>query len=260
MWLKHVLPHRKIRNRLSQRAFRRRRDEYVKELLSRAEASQRPDTERIVALEQENSLLRRRLTEVQSRLEGLQGTLQMITDSISKTRTQILSRTIEEGSSGKSGTSEQSAGSRTTIPHAQPLELRTQPLSCPFTRLNQDNLLSAEKIVGSALVIDAVFEFPNESSLVFADESTVDHSTADLEWMMSPLKSQQIPNIWTLNYETGSQSYFNAMAYGRCSASISGSQWTQSNSPFSDHIMVLRQLLQAKLSQPRLATKNDCRS
>lgn len=79
---------RKLRNRLSQRAFRRRQAEYLRDLRNRAEASQKPDNERVAELEEENGRLRAHITELQSRLEGVQVTLQVIASSSSK----ILSR------------------------------------------------------------------------------------------------------------------------------------------------------------------------
>jgi hypothetical protein len=82
-----------------------------------------------------------------------------------------------------------------------------------------------------------------------------------MQWMMSPLQAQQIPNVWTVNYQTGIQSYCDSMTTGYCSAPPApGLEWKQSNSPFSDHILVLRQLLQAKLNQPKLANESNCRS
>ncbi|KAL5603975.1 hypothetical protein FOVSG1_006725 [Fusarium oxysporum f. sp. vasinfectum] len=240
------------------KAFRRRQAEYLRELRSRAEASQRPDSERIVTLEQENSLLRRQLTDVQSRLEGLQVTLQMITDSISQ-RPQISSPTIEE-SPEMEETSEQFRGSTTIIHQAQPAANTQSFLSASVSHFDQNSLFSADDALSSTLTTDSAFEFPNGSLLGFAGEPAINHDPLDMQWMRSPLQTQRMPDIWTFRYQMGTQSYANTIAVGQRSTSISGLEWTQSNSPFSDHIQVLRQLLRGKLNQPMLTKNDSCRS
>lgn len=59
---------------------------------------------------------------------------------------------------------------------------------------------------------------------------------------------QQIPDIWTFEYQMGMEPYANAItAAGEVSRAL-GKQWIHSNSPFSDHIDVLHKMLRDKLS------------
>jgi hypothetical protein len=65
---------RKLRNRVSQQAFRRRQSEYIKQLERKAKAY-KPDNERIIELEEENTLLRESLTQCHNKLESLRTTI-----------------------------------------------------------------------------------------------------------------------------------------------------------------------------------------
>ena len=58
---------------------------------------------------------------------------------------------------------------------------------------------------------------------------------------------QQIPSIWTFEYQMGPQPYIDAFAASQHSSVMLGQDWTHSNSPFSDHIQVLQHLLKNKL-------------
>lgn len=76
---------RRTLNRLAQRAFRRRQAETLRELKTRVDAGQTSNGDVMAALKQENSLLRKQLTETQGQLERVQATLQSMTGSITKT-------------------------------------------------------------------------------------------------------------------------------------------------------------------------------
>jgi predicted nuclease with TOPRIM domain len=75
---------RKLRNRVSQQAFRRRQSEYVKQLERKAKAY-KPDNERIIELEKENTLLRESLTQCHTKLESLRTTICTLSDGIART-------------------------------------------------------------------------------------------------------------------------------------------------------------------------------
>ncbi|KAF7556696.1 hypothetical protein G7Z17_g1192 [Cylindrodendrum hubeiense] len=79
------LERKKRRNRLSQQAFRRRQAESIRELRSLVDANQKPDNERIEALQRENSILRAQLIDVQNKMSRLLATVQTMSDSVSKT-------------------------------------------------------------------------------------------------------------------------------------------------------------------------------
>ena len=59
---------------------------------------------------------------------------------------------------------------------------------------------------------------------------------------------QQIPNIWTFEYQTGAQPYLDAITTTQESSIMLAKDWIHSNSPFSDHIQVLQSLLKDKFS------------
>ncbi|KAI8210080.1 hypothetical protein K4K52_012729 [Colletotrichum sp. SAR 10_76] len=59
---------------------------------------------------------------------------------------------------------------------------------------------------------------------------------------ISPLYNQ-IPNIWSFEYQTGVEPYQAAMAATQESSLVLRKNWTLSNSPFSDHIQLLQRLI-----------------
>lgn len=76
---------RKLRNRLSQRAFRRRQAECIRELRNRVNADRRPDSERVEALQKENKILRQQLIDVQAKMSKVLASVQLLSDSVTKT-------------------------------------------------------------------------------------------------------------------------------------------------------------------------------
>ncbi|RSL40742.1 hypothetical protein CEP53_013181 [Fusarium sp. AF-6] len=199
----------KLRNRLSQRAFRRRQAEYLRHLRNRAEASQKPDNERVSELEEENGRLRAHITELQSRLEGVQVTLQIIASSSSK----IL---------GRSETSSSTALEAIQIPDLPfPTDVDST-IDIPTTDAIQARSNLIRGVLDSMIPID-----PNLAK--------------------SPLQLQRIPNIWNFNYQIGSQSYVDAIESCASSRPTSGLRWVDSNSPISGHIQILKRLLLTKV-------------
>ncbi|KAL2670525.1 hypothetical protein Neosp_014313 [[Neocosmospora] mangrovei] len=66
----------------------------------------------------------------------------------------------------------------------------------------------------------------------------------------SPLQLQQVPRIWSSEYQMGHQSYTDALS--ACPGGFTrGLGWAQSNSPLSDHIQILKQLLSTKVDITR---------
>ncbi|PTB51010.1 hypothetical protein M431DRAFT_533972, partial [Trichoderma harzianum CBS 226.95] len=75
---------KKVRNRLSQQAFRRRRAENLKTLQDRLNSSYKPQNETIARLEEENRNLRMQLVEVQAQLSRFAVNTQLLNDSVSR--------------------------------------------------------------------------------------------------------------------------------------------------------------------------------
>lgn len=75
--------HRKLRNRVSQQAFRRRQSEYIKQLERKAK-DQKPDNERIIELERENQSLRESLIHCHTKLKSLSTTMHSLEAGITR--------------------------------------------------------------------------------------------------------------------------------------------------------------------------------
>jgi hypothetical protein len=78
-----IYPNRRLRNRLAQRAFRRRQTNRLKELRDRVDLNDKPYDETVKTLQEENSRLRRNLVEVQSNLARLIATMQKLSGTVS---------------------------------------------------------------------------------------------------------------------------------------------------------------------------------
>lgn len=223
---------KKLRNRLSQRAFRRRQAECIRELRNRVNVDQRPDSERVEALQQENSRLRTQLVEVQSKLGRLLATVQSLTDSVSVT----LDGTVEETKdSGNESVVQDKPGSRqkhkTHARQSQSVDFQMPPLDITdITESTETAVLSFRPSVTP----DAT----DKNSFPGPDLTMVDPGTL----------YQQIPNIWSFEYQMGLDPYMDAITASHHSSVMLGKEWIHSNSPFSDHIHVLQCLLKDKFS------------
>ena len=76
---------RKLRNRLSQKAFRARQSMRIKELEERLGSNPVSESKRIAELEERNKSLRDQLLECHKKLESLQVTLKALADSAATT-------------------------------------------------------------------------------------------------------------------------------------------------------------------------------
>ncbi|KND90510.1 hypothetical protein TOPH_04827 [Tolypocladium ophioglossoides CBS 100239] len=103
------------------------------------------------------------------------------------------------------------------------------PSNTPWVEIHATADLIADEITGlpAAVSLDSLGVYP----------------------MQSPLQFQQIPDIWTSEYQMGSRAYVDALVANQQSGFNNGQEWIQSNSAFSDHILVLKQLLLNKLDQ-----------
>ncbi|KZL77810.1 beta-eliminating lyase [Colletotrichum tofieldiae] len=110
---------KRLRNRLSQQAFRRRQAERIRELSSRVNVDQRSDSERIEALQRENRHLRTQLVEVQTKMSRLLATLQGLNDSVSKTLD--VTATNDNENCGSSDDSEETPAKPSNQNHRQSL-------------------------------------------------------------------------------------------------------------------------------------------
>ncbi|KAK7408494.1 hypothetical protein QQX98_009361 [Neonectria punicea] len=206
---------KKLRNRLSQRAFRRRQAECIRELRSRVNVDQRPDGERVTELQRENARLRAQLVEVQSKLARLLATVQTLTDSVSVTL---------DGAADAEGASDEGDRAAASV---QKADLHGKQ---PGSSNRQESPVEAAE--------DAIINcrpITTQTPIARPD---------DYPGTMYP----QIPNIWSFEYQMGLEPYMDAISASHLSSMMLGKEWIHSNSPFSDHIHVLQCLLKDKFS------------
>ncbi|KAG9251795.1 pyridoxal phosphate-dependent transferase [Emericellopsis atlantica] len=213
---------KKLRNRLSQRAFRRRQAECMRELQSRVRADQRPESERVEALQKENRMLRQQLVDLQSNMSRMMATMQSLNDSVTKT----LDSTAQ-GDEAPSSQADMVAVER--VKHRptsdqQPLDLN----SFDLTTTGLEAPMGQTGCLESAAETNGTwFDLVNPAGT-------------------SPLYSQ-IPNIWSHEYQMGMQPYLAAVSATEQSRMVLGKHYPCTNSPFSDHIQLLQHMLKNKL-------------
>jgi hypothetical protein len=79
---------------------------------------------------------------------------------------------------------------------------------------------------------------------------------------LDSLPLTRMPEIWGLGHQMGSQAYANALELSLPSPSsaLVGLNCVESNSPFSDHIQLLKKLLKTKLKQPHRMDRAFCQT
>ncbi|KPM44222.1 hypothetical protein AK830_g2394 [Neonectria ditissima] len=230
---------KKLRNRLSQRAFRRRQAECIRELRSRVNVDQRPDGERVVELQRENARLRARLVDVQGKLARLLATVQTLTDSVALTLDG--SEGVGEDGEGVEATAQKRKadlhGRQPQPPsrQASPLEPTEQAIINYRTPTTQAPTSSKSSCTKSH---KQTSRQPGQADYAPSGTNMTDPGTM----------YQQIPNIWSFEYQTGLEPYMDAIAASHLSSMMLGKEWIHSNSPFSDHIHILQCLLKDKFS------------
>ncbi|KAI6780683.1 uncharacterized protein J7T54_001187 [Emericellopsis cladophorae] len=218
---------KKLRNRLSQRAFRRRQAECVRELQSRVQADQRPESERVEALQKENRMLRQQLVDLQSNMSRMMATMQSLNDSVTKT--------LDSTAHGDEALVRRDTNCQTDM---VPIErINHRPASDqPPSDLNSFDLTATE--LESLPGQTGCLEPAAETSGTWFDLVNPGGT--------SPLYSQ-IPNIWSHEYQMGMQPYLAAVNATEESRMMLGKHYPCTNSPFSDHIQLLQHMLKNKL-------------
>ncbi|KAI5460580.1 pyridoxal phosphate-dependent transferase [Mariannaea sp. PMI_226] len=226
--------YRKIRNRISQRAFRRRQVETLRELRERVNAGERSQDEQVAALQQENKRLRANLVEVQAKLSRLLASIQLMSDDVLKTLD----------------------GDNT---NQEAVESDDQAISSTQSSRDENDSSNGNGKVNANVNgggdsnsdVNRVKTAPSVTSMDLSMAAVTPYQPAtprETGTMADGLICQQIPNIWTFQYQMGLEPYMNAMAATQQSNITLGREWGQSNSPFSDHIQVLQRLLKDKFS------------
>ncbi|KAK1714321.1 pyridoxal phosphate-dependent transferase [Colletotrichum lupini] len=221
---------KRLRNRLSQQAFRRRQAERMRELSTRVNTDRKSDNERIEELQRENRQLRAQLVDVQARMSRLLATIQGLSDSVSKTLNDTGSQDSKVSEETEDHTLQPSTYDKKQTCYGGP------PFPGPSMQL--------EPFDTSSLNFDpplAHHPGPGQSEDAFLSSELINVTGT------SPLYTQ-IPNIWSFEYQTGIEPYLTAMAASQESSMALRKDMPISNSPFSDHIKLLQHLLKSKLA------------
>lgn len=231
---------RRTRNRLSQRAYRRRQAEYVKELRTYFEAGDRPESEAFKQLRSENVYLRKQLVEIQSKLTRLTETMKALAGSVSNVLDECSAeRSESETAENEPSVEQNGSGSRDNISNPELLDSAVRSVDAaydPFMPL-PESLVTASHLSGSSQIAAR----PEPSCLRLRWGSI----SEDTSYLLPP----QIPNIWNYEYQMGLQPYASALSGSECSRLRLHKAWIETNSPFSDHISALCHLMKTKIGQ-----------
>ncbi|KAM0344924.1 hypothetical protein ACHAPU_007058 [Fusarium lateritium] len=220
---------KKLRNRLSQRAFRRRQAECIRELRNKVNADQRPDSERVEALQKENQMLRKQLIDVQAKMSKMLASVQLLSESVSKT--------LDDTASGEE-IGEREEDLRLVDDSGQQEDQRAPVADHSLQSLDM------EPFDPSILDFDAPFA-PANTAGPLADH-TFTSEVINVAGT-NPFYSR-IPNIWSHEYQMGMQPYLSAINATAESSLVLGKDYSFTNSPFSDHIQLLQRMLKNKLN------------
>ncbi|OGE55787.1 hypothetical protein PENARI_c004G07955 [Penicillium arizonense] len=216
---------KKLRNRVSQQAFRRRQSEYVKQLERKAKAY-KPDNERIIELEEENNSLRESLIQCHTKLESLHTTICTLSDGIA--------RTLDDPDE-----------SAKTSPNYNELIESPKKLHPHSYTTSKSKIRKAER--------DISFEGDEPNTLetsvdtdITLDPKTPDFTCSGLTHEQEPSIVAPLPDIWTHECQMGPASYGDCLAANDAISQQLNIEWAPSNSLFSEHVGALKSILKAK--------------
>jgi methyl-accepting chemotaxis protein len=201
----------------------------MKELLDRADSSDKPYDEVIRSLQEENSDLRRSLIEVQAKLARLVVTIQTLSGTVSKA--------LDDPELGESSLNSKDVIDNPGSPNCRTDELLSrEPGNLDFLNMESINDAFQNSMSRAESTQLAVIPSPMCEQNIGANISASFNSLA-----------QQIPSIWSFEYQMGLDPYTAALSSSEESSMTLGKAWTESNSPFSDHIHVLQRLMKSKI-------------
>jgi hypothetical protein len=243
---------RRLRNRLAQRAFRRRQTNRLKELRDRVDLNDKPYDETVKTLQDENSLLRRNLVEVQSNLARLIATMQKLSGTVSGA---LCESPQNEPSSGQTDCQACVASTSRSSSSEEP-DLRVKGYGLADihdTSFNEAQIVAFHDYTQlndpTTGVLLSTQKYAKDGSSTSMKQAP-DHNSAETSSGFC-CPAQQMPSIWGFEYQMGVEPYADALARREHSSIMRGRRWIETNSPFSDHIQVLQRLLKSKIA-PRM--------
>lgn len=222
---------RKLRNRLAQRTFRRRQAASRRKQQSGADLNQ-PCNEVVKSLQEENASLRNSLIDIQSKLARLTATMSSLSVKVSK----------DLGESVPEEPSDVDASSREYIQMGSSLGNKLEPKEFHSVHPSNVPYVTPPDDSSHSSLVPCTPGYPPTLSRF---KSNIP-SEPSMESRI-PSLTGQIPNIWTFDYQMGNKTYLRALLAKANSQNTIGWTWTESNSPISDHMDALLNLLKRKV-------------
>lgn len=235
----------------------------MRELQSRINAGQQTESEAMASLQKENRMLRAQLVEVHSKMSRLLTSMEVLTGSVSK----ILDDSPEH--EGSADTSESDNLRMGNSPDRRSESILVASVEDQFDQQlgplgHTDNSQQHQTALLHQLLgrhsSHHQHPFLSQTHTGSIDPFSNHDSLLETELFHPSHLPQQLPNIWSFEYQMGPQAYLSAVAAKEHSSLMIGQSWTDTNSPFSDHIQVLQTLLKGKLDRMSLTPETAGRS
>ncbi|PQE31865.1 transcription factor PAP1 protein [Rutstroemia sp. NJR-2017a WRK4] len=233
---------RKLRNRLSQKAFRARQSLYIKDLEKRLEWASKPESDQNAKLEETNQTLRNQLLDCHKKLESFQVTLKALADSVAYTLG--IEKNPDHSGTPPSQNNDDSDDAETPPPQA------TAP-----TEWNHGNDASLRLTYFSYAEMPVSTELPLHQSKPLVPESDFSVATnVDIDNNMAQLMTRKSFNpmsIMSTSYEQmmGPMHYNGFLGNESLAVQNLEFNFQRTNSSFSDHITICENLLRLKFSK-----------
>lgn len=185
-------------------------------------------------------MLRQQLIDVQTKMSKMLASVQLLSDSVTKT--------LDDTRGGESEPGEPEQETEKKNRHASDASLASLDLDTfDSSILDFDGFVSAP--ISGKLMDSVTFAQRLTSSFTASAQETTGGQTSELVNVAgtNPFYSQ-IPNIWSHEYQMGMEPYLTAINATAESSMVLGKDYTFTNSPFSDHIQLLQKMLKTKLN------------
>lgn len=227
---------------MAQRAFRRRQADHLRELRDRATTNSEPQDETIRKLQEENSRLRKSLIDVHAKLSRLTANMQSLSETVSSSIDRPTAQSPDRISNDSSFDLDQILDDFESGAIEDDIVGDSEPSTNPQQMAL--SLTSPRVRSPTSLRIDLPEESQNRE--ISSGQETISARVSSL--------AQEIPSIWSFEYQMGTDPYTRALSSNQSSRMIMDKDWTETNSPFSDHIQILRKTLKGKVDLNRPAT------
>ncbi|TGO19762.1 hypothetical protein BTUL_0002g00040 [Botrytis tulipae] len=259
---------RKLRNRLSQKAFRARQSLYIKDLEKKLEWASKPESDQNAKLEETNSILRGQLLDCHKKLESFQVTLKALADSVA------YALGIEKSPLDHEPTTHANDDSDDAEPEGQPAQdegKNEQNRQSEWTPDNEPSLSSnfydfsdipATSVPSQNVQTLRLSPKPRVPQSNLHDKANIENGTL-VSSNLPRLASNDLPHfsareIYNPAHLTISSSYEQMMGTVQYNSYLGNDslitqdqplQINHTNSAFSDHITVFENVLRQKLSK-----------